>query len=179
VSATEGLHDLERTLAAIERHPRWRVVLLKPRTKRPAGARWQVTREGTTIATHIKRGGNLGAVCHETTGLAVLDADDLISWADMIDTLGQPAAAWTETGRGRLHYFFRWEPGLPAKIQWKSSILGECQRSQQQVVVPPSIHPDTGRRYRWIVDPTTQPLEPLPGVWRAYLRGQTYARGHR
>jgi hypothetical protein len=105
-----------------------------------------------------------------------MDADDLLGWADMIDTLGQVAPAWVETGRGRLHYYVRWEGDLPAKVMWKGDTLGELQRGpgQQMVVMPPSMHPDTGLRYRWLVDPVTQPLTELPGDWRAYLRGGVY-----
>jgi hypothetical protein len=168
------------TLDAI-RARAWRVVLLAPRQKKPTGVHWQVTHDADRVARHLAAGGNLGLVCHESTGVAVLDADNLLAWADMIDTLGQPAAAWTETGRGRLHYFIAWEPDLPAKLEWKGELIGEIQRGpgQQQVVIPPSVHPDTRRRYRWIVDPVTQPLEPLPGEWRAYLRGMVYGRGRR
>jgi hypothetical protein len=71
------------------------------------------------------------------------------------------------------------EPDLSAKLEWDDVKIGEIQRGpgQQQVVIPPSVHPDTGRRYQWIVDPITQPIAPLPGEWRAYLRGLVYGRG--
>jgi hypothetical protein len=172
--------DAVRTLEMI-RVRRARVVLLAPREKKPP-AKWQITSDVDRVAQHLRRGGNLGLMCSEVDRVAAFDADDLLRWAEMIDTLGQPAAAWVETGRGRLHYYVEWEPALPAKIEWDGAKLGEIQRGGslvaarlQQVVIPPSVHPDTGRRYRWIVDPVTQPLEPLPGEWRAYLRGLVYA----
>jgi hypothetical protein len=107
--------DFDMTLEAIQSRP-WRVVLLGPRAKKVVTKTWDVTADVDRIAQHVKANGNLGLICHESTGVAVLDADELLAWADMIDTLGQPAAAWTETGRGRLHYFVEWEPGLPAKL---------------------------------------------------------------
>lgn len=170
--------DTELTLETIRARP-WRVVLLGQRAKRVFTKRWDVTTDVDHVARHLKGGSNLGLLCHESNGVAALDPDSLLPWADMIDTLGQPAAAWVETGRGRLHYYIAWEPDLPAKLEWEGTIIGEIQRGPglQQIVIPPSVHPDTGRRYRWIMDPTTQPLLPLPGEWRAYLRGLVYGRG--
>jgi hypothetical protein len=170
--------DAARTLAMIDAHGR-HVVLLGRRAKKVYTKHWDITADVDRVARHLKASGNLGLLCNETNGLAALDADDLLPWAEMIDTLGQPAAAWVETGRGRLHYYCTWEPDLPAKLEWDNKVIGEIQRGPglQQVVIPPSIHPNTGRAYRWIVDPVAQPLEPLPGEWRAYLRGLVY--GHR
>lgn len=169
--------DQELTLEAI-RSRRFEVVLLAPRNKKPpAGKRWQVTHDADVVARHLVATGNIGMVAGERNGLAILDPDELLCWADMIDTLGQPCPPWVETGRGRLHYYVKWEPGLPAKLTWHGVIIGEIQRGpgQQQAVIPPSIHPDTGRPYRWLVDPRTEPLPELPGDWRAYLRGRSYA----
>ena len=69
---------------------------------------------------------------------------------------------------------------------WHGGIIGEIQRGpgQQQVVMPPSIHPATGARYRWVteslgclcepVNPVTDDLPKLPGLWLAYLRSYVY-----
>jgi putative DNA primase/helicase len=172
--------DAERTLAMIERR-RWHVLLLAPRKKKPPpGRRWQVTNDPRVAERHLRGDGNLGIVAGQANGLAVLDPDELLCWADMIDTLGQPCDPWVETGRGRLHYYVAWEPDLPAKLTWQGLIIGEIQRARgQQAVIPPSVHPDTGRLYRWLVDPATEPLPELPGLWRAYLRAKVYAAGHR
>jgi hypothetical protein len=154
------------------------VVLLAPQDKKPPlGRRWQVTNDPRVVDRHLRSGGNLGLVAGERNGVAILDPDELLCWADMIDTLGQPCAPWVETGSGKLHYYIAWEPGLPAKLTWPGVIIGEIQRGPglQQAVVPPSVHPKTGRAYRWLVDPVTEPLPELPGEWRAYLRGRSYA----
>lgn len=169
--------DADLTLGMVDQR-RLEVVLLAPRDKKPSsGRRWQVTRDPRGVEQHLHSGGNLGLVAGERNGVAILDPDELLCWADMIDALGQPCDPWVETGRGRLHYYIAWEPGLPAKLTWHGVIIGEIQRGpgQQQAVIPPSIHPDTGRAYRWLVDPRTEPLPELPGVWRAYLRGRNYA----
>jgi bifunctional DNA primase/polymerase-like protein len=169
--------DRDLTLEAI-RTRRWRVVLLGPRAKKPHTKTWEITTDADRVAVHLERGGNLGLLAGETAGLVALDPDQMLLWADMIEDLGQPAAAWTLTGRGRLHYFAQWVPDLPAGLEWNGTKVGEIQRgpSLQQIVIPPSVHPDTGRHYEWLVDPVTQPIEPLPGLWRAYLTAFTYEK---
>jgi len=168
--------ERDRTLAAIARR-RLEVVLLARRAKYPDGASWQITRDPRVVADHLDRGGNLGIVAGPHNGCAILDPDDLAGWSDMVDALGQPGAPWVETGSGRLHYYVTWTVGLPAKLRWSGRIIGEIQRGptvtqgheRQQVVAPPSVHPVTGRPYRWLVDPVTAPLGELPSVWRHAL----------
>jgi hypothetical protein len=176
--------DAELTVAAV-RAKGWEVVKL--RGKKPVGDHWQTTTDADQVAAWLAAGHNIGLVCHERTGVAVLDPDQ-IEWADMVELLGQPCLPWVLTGRGRLHYYIRWEPDLPAKLEWTSGLIGEIQRGpgQQQVVLPPSVHPDTGLRYRWIteplgalcepINPVADPLPRLPGEWRAYLTACTFER---
>jgi hypothetical protein len=181
--------DREITLAAIRaRH--WLVVKLVG--KKPIGEHWETTPDADMVAGWLDAGYNIGLVCHEQTGVAVLDADKL-EWADMVDTLGQPSLPWVITGSGKLHYYIAWTPNLPAKLTWQGQVIGEIQRGpgQQQVVLPPSIHPDTGLPYQWItatlmprilcepIDPVADPLPRLPGLWLAYLQHDAHARGAR
>jgi hypothetical protein len=178
--------DRERTLAAIELKG-WEVVRLGRRMKKPVDTSWVLTRDPDEVGRWLAAGHNVGLVCHERTGLAVLDVDQFDPWADMVDALGQPSLPWVVTGSGKLHCYVRWVPGLPAKLAWAGVEIGEIQRGpgQQQVVLPPSIHPDTGEPYRWVtddlpwlcepVDPVHDPLPVLPGAWRAYLQAPAYA----
>ena len=182
--------DREITLAAIRRRG-WEIVKLKGTTKKPAGRHWDITTNADQVAAWLDAGDNIGLVCHERTGMAVLDPDRLSEWADMIDMLGQPSPAWVLTGSGKLHYYVQWMPHLPAKLTWRDTIIGEIQRGpgHQQVVLPPSRHPDTGRPYRWlgssfqgfceVIDPVSDPLPRLPGLWVAYFSHESYAREHR
>jgi hypothetical protein len=183
-----GMTDAELTTGAV-RAKGWEVVRL--RGKKPTGGHWQTTRDADEVARWLAAGANIGLVCHERTGVAVLDADEMLDWADMIDTLGQPCLPWVITGRDRLHYYVRWAGDLPAKLVWGGKVIGEIQRGpgQQQIVLPPSRHPDTGEAYRWVterlpflcepINPAEDALPELPGVWRAYLRAQVYAASHR
>lgn len=179
--------DAELTVAAI-RARGWECVRLGRRTKKPDGPRWQISRDAEEVASWFAAGSNVGLICHERTGVAVLDPDDLLGWADMIDTLGQPCLPWVVTGSGKLHYYVQWEPDLPAKLTWRGEVIGEIQRGPglQQVVLPGSVHPN-GTRYRWItdslgqlvepIDPVADPLPRLPSLWLAYLRHHVYAGG--
>lgn len=177
--------DAERTVAAVQAKG-WQVVRLKG--KKPVGKHWEITADAEQVARWLKAGDNIGLVCGPRSGVLVLDPDQP-EWADMIDTLGQPSPPWVITGRGRLHYYFVWEPDAPAKLEWAGQVIGEVQRGPQlqQVVLPPSIHPDTGVPYTWIsdsltvlcdpIDPVRDALPKLPGLWRAYLRSFVYGCG--
>jgi hypothetical protein len=176
--------DAELTVAAV-RARSWETVRL--RGKKPVGAHWQITTDADEVGRWISAGDSIGLICHQRTGVLVLDPDKSLEWAEMIDTLGQPCAPWVITGSGRLHYYVAWTGDLPAKLTWYGKLIGEIQRGpgQQQVVLPPSRHPDTGVAYRWIteslgflcepINPVVNPLPSLPGLWLAYLRHQTYA----
>ena len=167
--------DLDRTLAAVAFHG-WQIVLLGTRSKRPNRKPWHITSDVDVIRRHVERGGNIGLVCGPASGVAVPDGDDLERMRAMFTALGG-LVVWVETGSDKWHCYVAWEPKLPAKLLWEGRKVGEIQRGGigpdgepvlQQVVLPPSIHPETGRSYRWRVDPTS-PLAALPDAWRAYL----------
>jgi hypothetical protein len=170
----------------VVRARRWECVKLGRRLKYPTGAaHWITTTDADEVATWFAAGHNVGLVCHERSGTAVLDPDELLGWADMIDTLGQPSLPWVITGSGKLHYYIAWEPDLPAKLTWSDAIIGEIMRGpgQQQVVLPGSVHP-SGGEYRWIterlgflcepINPVDDPLPRLPDDWLIYLASYVY-----
>jgi bifunctional DNA primase/polymerase-like protein len=120
--------DREITLAAVCAR-RWSVVKLVTEGKKPIGEHWETTTDADQVATWLDARHNIGLVCHQQTGVAVLDPDKP-QWTDMIDTLGQPGLPWVITGSGKLHYYIAWTPNLPAKLTWQGQ--------------------DTGLRYQWI-----------------------------
>ena len=176
--------DLELTLAAIELH-RWDIVLLEARLKRPPlGRPWCVTADSWLVEEHVRRGGNIGLVCGPSSDVAVVDIDEMPVGREMGAILGALAVT-VVTGSGKAHCYVRWKPGLPAKIRWHGQIVGEVQRgpirvgvaNQQQVVLPPSVHPDTGRAYRWATCPLVEEMPPaIPESWRRYLLAQDRIR---
>lgn len=147
------------------------MVLLAPRSKIPAatsGESWPITTEPERVAQHLDDGGNVGLLGGEINDVVMVDVDDPDVFAEMQAALGPLGMPWVETGSGKPHYYMRWTPHLPAKLRWHD---GEIQRGpgRPQVVMPPSVHPATGRRYRWLVDPVTTMLPRLPERWRRHL----------
>ncbi len=177
------MSSLDLTLAAAKLHG-WRLVLLGERSKRPVGSTWMITKDPGVICAHVKGGGNLGLVCGGGSGVAVLDFDDLDSAREMMAALGRiPPTVLTGGGKG--HVYVRYEAGLPAKLRWHGTSIGEIQRGGagpdgapvlQQVVMPPSVHPNGGL-YRWLRDPR-EPLPSLPPSWREHVHHQDVRPGH-
>jgi hypothetical protein len=81
-----------RTVAAV-RARGWEIVRLRRRSKKPdapKGHPWTITADADEAARWLVVGFNLGLVCHQRTGMAALDPDEMLGWADMVDVLGQP-----------------------------------------------------------------------------------------
>lgn len=158
----------EITLAAIAKHG-WSIVLLGERSKRPIGETWQITTDPAVLRGHR---GNWGLVCGPMSGVMVFDFDDTLALKQMSAKLGDIPVT-VKTGSGKYHCYFVYEEGFPAKLRWDSRIVGEIQRgpSKQQVVMPPSIHKDTGEQYMWLGDPCAE-LTFVPIKWREYLQSE-------
>ncbi len=165
--------DRDRTLAAIAARV-WRVVLLYPHTKKPAAAKgepWPITADVAVVHRHLDQGGNLGLLGGDINGVVIVDIDQPAVFTAMETALGPLGEPWVRTGSGKVHYYLQWEARLPAKLLWEHTLIGEIQRGpgQQQVVMPPSVHPDTGHRYTWLVDPVITALPRLPERWRRHI----------
>jgi hypothetical protein len=100
-----------------------------------------------------RRHTGVGIACGEASGCWVLDEDGptgAASLRDLIDQHGPlPAGPVTVTGKGR-HYWFSWAPGCDQLRNRVSFLPGlDVRTSGGGVVVPPSLHPNAGRRYEW------------------------------
>ncbi len=95
---------------------------------------------------------NIGVATGKASGVFVLDVDKQNGGEDALETLilrhGRFPDTWQDiTGRGGFHMFFRY-PSFPvgnAPLVSGIDIRGDGG----QVVVPPSIHPDTKKHYIW------------------------------
>jgi hypothetical protein len=172
---------------AVIRARGWECVKLGRRLKSPTGsAHWVTTADADEVASWFQAGYNVGLVCHERAGVAVLDPDVMLEWADMIDTLGPPSPPWVITGSGKLHYYVNWVPDCPPSSCGRTRSLGKLcavpgsSRSSR----PVPVHPDTGGEYRWIterlgflcepINPVPDPLPSLPDDWIIYLASYVY-----
>ena len=113
--------------------------------------------------------GNVGMVCGH--GLVVVDVDgykpEAAASVDELDRRGLPATREAETGSGGRHLVYR--VGRPVASGPLRGFPGvDVKADGGQVVVAPSVHPDSGRPYRWVnrVEPVLLPgwLEELLGA---------------
>ena len=172
--------DRDRTCMTLLRG--WRLVLLWPRSKKPAAekdAPWPLSRDPDEVARHLDQQGGAGLDLSLDGGadVVVLDVDDPGVYAELTQQLGPLPPPWVRTGGTRrgVHHYVRRVPGLPSVCLWQERKLGEIKGAsggQEQVVLPPSRHPDTGRPYAWLVDPITEPVPELPAAWRDFLINQ-------
>jgi hypothetical protein len=144
----------------------WRVILLQHKSKDPvsrAGRHW-ITTDPAEISRHR---GNWGYMAGEH--FAVLDFDLPGALLDMAHALGALCST-VATGSGKTHCYVRWLPDLPRYFFWQGQKVGEIARlASEYVVCPPSVHPGTGRPYRWLADPC-DPLPELSAEWLAHLQ---------
>lgn len=158
--------------------------------KRPVPARWQDTpADLAPIDEQLRRhpgANNLGVVTGRNSGIAVIDVDPRNgadkSLAELVERVGPlPVTATAYTGGGGRHYFYSLSAGDHAPTgAHKLGVGVDIKAGGGQVVVAPSIHPDTGRAYRWegarpgalapwpaeqlapVLAPEPAPLPPLP-----------------
>lgn len=117
--------------------------------------RWRAKLDGHT--------GNVGMVCGN--GLVVVDIDihkpDVDRSIAEAERLGLPATFEARTGSGGRHLIYRADrPVASAPLRGFPGI--DIKADGGQIVVAPSIHPDTGQPYQWI-----NWLAPAP--WPAWL----------
>lgn len=113
---------------------------------------------------------NIGIATGRKSNIFVVDVDPKNGGEESIDTLfsrhGRFPDTWTDiTGSGGTHYYFRYPAfaiGNAAGLMPGIDIRGDGG----QVVAPPSIHPETGKRYIWdgLDEPDREPPAEAP-LW--------------
>lgn len=159
--------------AALSYHERgWCVIPLWPGTKVPRLERGEVTQFHSRCSTRDEiaawwerePNSNIGIVCGQVSkGLTVIDIDSYKVGPE--PEVEFPLGPVVETGRGGRHIYLHSaqvvRSGYP---QPKLEIKGEGT----YVVAPPSVHPDTGKEYRW--SPERGPEIELPEVPDGVIR---------
>ena len=134
----------------------WAIFPLAPRSKIPTkGSKGfkDATRDPQTIEKRWKASpcSNIGCATGDASGLLVIDVDDPESFKVLCRGREIPLSARQTTSPGRMQLFFKMPEG--ASIACSASKLAkgvDVRGNGGYTVVPPSIHPDTGRPYDWV-----------------------------
>ena len=167
------------------------VVPIRKGTKQPPMKAWQ--KEATQDPEKIREWwdrwpeAGVGVVTGEKSGgLAVIDLDEhpedgrrgvelLEAWERENGDLPE---TWTAiTGSGGRHLFFRLHDPMKRQQHLYSSQV-DFQTDGALVILPPTVHAKTGRRYKWEVAPDQRPLASYGGNAAAFIdEGYLEARG--
>lgn len=111
---------------------------------------------------------NIGLAAGERSGFWVLDIDTAKGGRDSLEALiaeqgPLPKTVMQETGSGGYHLLFKWPEGKDIRNRANNIAKGLDTRSTGgYIVVSPSLHPDTGKPYRWAAGRALGEAEILP-----------------
>jgi len=166
----------------------WHLCALAPRSKRPIGEAWQIrTREAEWWHEHPEHG--VGLV-HGPSGTCALDVDDYAACDRMLRAAGIDLSSLLARGlqivsrEGRAKVLYRLPAGVEMRTHQVRTVAGvayELRAGAAQDVLPPSIHPDTGRPYQWLGDPWE--IDEIPAAllehWRSLDSPRAAVRAER
>lgn len=180
---SKGKRGMPLKLAAALDYARrgWRVHPLRPKSKTPLLAGWpdKATADRSQVKNWFARrpDANVAIVSGPTSSVVVLDIDprngaDLETAQRVRGAL--PETPTVRTGGGGLHMYFLWtgdiDP-LAVKDAWQLA-PGIELLSGKSVVMPPSLHPETGSRYEWSVGLDEVPIAELPRSWHPDMQSR-------
>lgn len=107
-----------------------------------------------------RNGNNIGIRTGAISGIAVIDIDP--RHGGELALLDLPRTPCVQTGFGGFHYYLRYpKDGLRNSVG-KLAPGVDVRADGGQCAAPPSIHPDTGKPYYWIIGPEDCPLAEFP-----------------
>ena len=135
----------------------WALCAIPPNSKAPSGIGWQ-----KRCATLAQCTDNIGLI-HRLSGTCTIDIDNLEHSRTALEAIGVDVDALLDEGvqissgrDNRAKLIYKAPPELPAKrhaLSWPDiGCVIEFRAGDTQDVLPPSIHPDTGKPYQWIGD---------------------------
>ncbi len=105
--------------------------------------------------------GNIGLVTGIVSGVFVVDIDTkdggVTDWLIHIKRYGEPKTLKVLTGGGGFHYYFKYEDKMKHFHSVTACAINDDEKKMAwdmrttggQVVIPPSIHPTSGKEYVW------------------------------
>lgn len=149
----------------------WR--MLPVNGKKPSLKKWpeKATSELSVAREYLKGNSNIGIATGRESGIVVIDIDPrnggelgLKSLEKELGTL--PKTVTAQTGGGGLHYIFKYFEGAKKAIPANGV---DFLADGQMFVAAPSIHPESGEIYSWLISPfEIEPAE-LPEAWISRL----------
>ena len=120
---------------------------------------------------------NLGICTGSVSGLMVLDVDPRNGGDETLAALlaefgPLPSTLVVATGGGGKHHFFTTPTPLLGNSSSRVGKGLDIKCEGGQVVAPPSVHPDTGQHYEWIVGPGDGELAAAPDWLLSKARGE-------
>lgn len=126
---------------------------LRPNQKRPAINGWQIyadqqpSPEEKSAWLHVYANGNIGLPMGAASGLVAVDIDtDEPKVLALLDRI-LPPTPWRRVGKKGEVRIYRYFGEKTTRIQTKEAMICEILSKGTQIVLPPSIHPDTGKPY--------------------------------
>jgi hypothetical protein len=151
----------------LEQQPNWRFCRVRAGEKRPYPANWQRTPLTLAEVDSENIGIILGAASAGTCAID-FDGPTAIDWfQEQFPNLQLPVTpTWTSGKAGRCQMAFTVDSLLWNMLQTKKIATAEREGIEfrwtgAQSVLPPSVHPDTGQPYQWLID-ASHALAPLP-----------------
>ena len=130
------------------------VIHLLPQTKKPVTEAWQrYAHEMVDEMTQLQwvsrfPNGNMGLPIGEQSGLVAVDVDTDDEKVNQLLKTVLPPTPWVRRGKKGVVYIYRWNRHKTFRIRtMKGESLLEMLSSGTQIVLPPSIHPDTKMPY--------------------------------
>ena len=150
----------------------WTVVPLRAGTKAP-DIIWKRYQEVKPTDEELQdwfglQDRGLGIITGRPSGIVVLDCDPGHGGSASLASVGlQGDKATVRTGGGGCHFYFQYPPTVRGIRNFTGRLPGLDLRGDGGfVVAPPSVHPTTGERYKWV---DGIPLNPLPLIPQSVL----------
>lgn len=142
------------------------VIPIDLKTKRPSIKDWQrFSKESVTdeqldkwLKSVNKKNANIGLVCGKASGIVAIDFDYNLSDSEHVEGLVKgilPPIRVAKKGKTGWTAFFKYNPDIKScridkKFEGKKTRMIDVLSDGCQTVIPPSIHPDTEKKYYWI-----------------------------